>query len=89
MERTKRKFDKYAAGSMLGARNLARSYGHTGEPVYEYCVGGEWTVFYPAKNPVVTLARLRTARLRRWLAGIGRRFAISTQHQIVKELRHG
>ncbi|GAB3484262.1 hypothetical protein [Azotobacter salinestris] len=81
------KFDKYAAGSLLGAKSLARNEGHTEAPVYEYCVGGEWTVFYPATNPVATLARLRTARLRRWLAGIGRRFAIGTQHRILKELK--
>ena len=81
------KFDKYAASSLIGAKALARNEGHTEAPVYEYCCGGEWTVFYPATNPVVTLARLRTNRLRRWLAGVGRRFAISTQHQIVKELK--
>lgn len=56
------KFDKYAAGSLLRAKSLARNDGHIEAPVYEYCVGGEWTVFYPATNPVATLARLRTAQ---------------------------
>ncbi|SFB19894.1 hypothetical protein [Azotobacter beijerinckii] len=83
----KRQFDKYAAGSLLGAKSLSRNDGHTEAPVYKYCCGGEWTVFYPATSPVATLYRLRTTRLRRWLAGFRRRFAIDTQHQIVKELK--
>ncbi len=87
MKSTERKFDKYAASTFLGAKALARNEGHTEAPVYEHCCGGIWTLFYPASNPVATLTRLRTARFRRWVAGIRRRFAIDTQHQIVKELK--
>lgn len=83
----KRQFDAYAAGTIRGAKSMARNDGHTEEPLHIEWRGGAWHLLYQARNPVVTLARLRTARLRRWLAGIRRRFAISTQHQIVKELK--
>lgn len=84
-----RKFDKYTHHTICGAKADARNDGHTEEPLFAYWNGGSWHLLYKATNPVATLARLRTARLRRWLAGIRRRFAIGTQHRILKELRHG
>jgi len=83
----KRQFDTYAARTICGAKSMARNDGHTEEPMHLEWRGGHWHLLYQARNPVVTLARLRTARLSRWLAGIRRRFAIGTQHSIVKELK--
>lgn len=85
----KLKFDKYTASRLPDAKQLARDEGHTEEPVYAYCGGGIWTVFYRATSPVAAHPRLRTARISRWSSGILLRFAIGTQHPTLQEQRHG
>ncbi len=87
MKSTERKFSKYSHRTISGAKAVARNDGHTQAPLFSYWDGGLWHLLYPASNPVVTLARLRTSRFRSWLAGIHRWFSIGTQHQIIKELR--
>lgn len=83
----KRQFDAYSARTICGAKSMARNDGHTEEPLHIEWRNGAWHLLYPARNRIVTLAHLRTNRLRRWLAGIRRRFTIGTQHRIVKELK--
>ncbi|MFC0709919.1 hypothetical protein [Azorhizophilus paspali] len=80
---------QYSDYTIKKAKALALNDGHTEQPIHIEWRNGAWHLLYPARNPVVTLARLRTKRFRRWIAAIRRRFAISTQHKILKELRHG
>lgn len=83
----KRQFDTYSDETIKKAKALALNDGHTEQPLHMEWRNGAWYLLYPARNPVVTLARLRTNRFRRWMDGIRRRFAIGTQHQILKELK--
>lgn len=83
------KITTYTARTMQGALSMARQDGHITEPLQRFWIAGHWSLTFPAKNLGVTLLKLRTSRLKTWLAGFTKRAAIDTQRQILRELRHG